>query len=99
MTNWEIEPYVGLSVINAASKCNKKTMIKFPQFLGRVSTMNKNKRNKVNYEDTTFFDEKQKSEEGTKITKKTTAKKPVETLTAEKVPKEKKSRGRPKKIK
>jgi len=98
MANWEIMPYVGLSVINAASKCNKKSMIKFPQYLGRVPTMNKNKRNKVNYEDTTFFDEKHKSEEGTKITKKTIAKNPVKTLTAEKAPKEKKSSGRPKKI-
>jgi replication factor C subunit 1 len=56
MTNWEFEPYVGLSIINAASKCNKKTMIKFPQFLGRVSTMNKNRRDKINYDDVSFFE-------------------------------------------
>ena len=50
MTNWEFEPHVALSVINAASKCNKKTMIKFPQFLGRTSTINKNKREKIKYD-------------------------------------------------
>jgi replication factor C subunit 1 len=55
MTNWELEPYVALSTINATSKCNKKTMIKFPQFLGRVSTMNMNKRNKIYYEEVKFF--------------------------------------------
>lgn len=95
MANWEIMPYVGLSVINAASKCNKKSMIKFPQYLGRVSTMNKNKRNKVNYDEITFFDETAKSEEGQR---NTTVKKPGKKLTAEKVPKEKKPAGRTKKI-
>lgn len=55
MANWEFEPYVDLSIIHAASKCNKKTMIKFPQFLGRISTMNKNKREKIKYEDVKFF--------------------------------------------
>jgi replication factor C subunit 1 len=55
MTNWEFEPHVALSIINAALKCNKKTMIKFPQFLGRISTMNKNKRDKINYEEVKFF--------------------------------------------
>lgn len=95
MANWEMMPYVGLSVINAASKCNKKSMIKFPQYLGRVSTMNKNKRNKVNYDDITFFDEKVKSDE---CPKKTTTKKSDKSLTAEKVPKEKKPAGRSKKI-
>jgi len=81
MTNWELEPYVALSTITAASKCNKKYMIKFPQFLGRTSTMYKNKREKINYEDVKFFGEK-------KITKETKEKKEK---------KEKKTRGRPKK--
>jgi replication factor C subunit 1 len=103
MTNWELQPYVGLSVINAASKCNKKTMIKFPQYLGRVSTMNKNKRNKMNYDEVEFFDGKVKSEatskqkEVSKPTKKTTAKKSDKTSTAEKVSEDKKPRGRSKK--
>jgi replication factor C subunit 1 len=55
MTNWEFEPHVGFSTIRAASKCNKKAMIKFPQILGRISTMYKNKREKLNYEDVEFF--------------------------------------------
>ena len=83
MANWEFEPYVGLSVINAASKCNKKTMIKFPQFLGRISTMNKNKKEKIKYEDIKFFED----------TPKPKAKKVTEEV------KEKKPRGRPKKTK
>jgi replication factor C subunit 1 len=95
MTNWDFEPYVGLSVINAASKCNKKTMIKFPQYLGRVSTMNKNKRDKLNYDDVTFFDEKVKEGKVTKQVVTNTVKK----MTAEKVSEEKKPRGRPKKTK
>jgi hypothetical protein len=83
MTNWEFEPYVASSIINAASKCNKKTMIKFPQFLGRTSTMYKNKRDKINYNDIKFLDDKVVSNP-----KKTT----------EEV-KRSKPRGRPKKVK
>jgi replication factor C subunit 1 len=56
MTNWEFEPYVALNCIKAASKCNKKYMVKFPQILGRISTMNKNKRDKLNYENVEFFE-------------------------------------------
>jgi replication factor C subunit 1 len=55
MTNWEFEPHVAYSTIRAASKCNKKVMVKFPQFLGRTSTMYKNKREKLNYENVEFF--------------------------------------------
>lgn len=46
MSNWDLAPYVAMNVINAASKCNKKSMIKFTQFLGKISTINKNKREK-----------------------------------------------------
>jgi len=59
MTNWELSPYVAFNTIDAASKCNKKTMIKFPQFLGRTSTMYKNKREKINYDNIKFFGEKE----------------------------------------
>ena len=89
MAKWEFEPYVGLSIINAASKCNKKAMIKFPQYLGRVSMMYKNRRERVNYDDVKFFDNP---------VEKSVPKK----LAAEKVSdatKEKKPRGRPKKAK
>ena len=79
MTNWEFEPHIAMSTINAVSKCNKKTMIKFPQYLGKISTINKNKRAKLDYD-------KPKILESKKIVK-------VET------PKEKKTRGRPKKSK
>lgn len=48
--NWELEPYVALMSIKATQKCNSKTSIKFPQFLGKTSTINKNKREKINYE-------------------------------------------------
>ena len=88
MTNWEIEPYVALSTIKAASKCNKKTMIKFPQFLGRTSTINKNKRMKMNIDDYKLFEDKSKTKSKVNKTKETNDKKET---------KEKKPRGRPKK--
>lgn len=67
MMNWEFEPYVALNTIKTTSKCNKKGMIKFPQFLGRISTMYKNRREKLNYEDVQFFEkEKPKPKKETK---------------------------------
>jgi replication factor C subunit 1 len=59
MTNWEFEPYVALSVINATSKCNKKSMVKFPQFLGKISTIYKNKKEKLNYDEFNLLKEKE----------------------------------------
>ena len=56
MANWEFEPYVALNTIKAASKCNKKGMVKFPQFLSKISTIYKNRREKFNYEDAQFFE-------------------------------------------
>ena len=70
MPNWEFEPYVALNTIKAASKCNKKGMVKFPQFLGRISTMYKNRREKLNYEDVQFF-EKEKPKPKVKKESKT----------------------------
>jgi len=52
--NYDLSSYVALNTIKAASKCNKKVTIKFPQFLGKVSTMNKNKREKIDYERVKF---------------------------------------------
>jgi len=69
--NWEFEKYVALNTIKAASKCNKKCMVKFPQILGRISTMYKNRREKLNYEYVQLF-EKPKKEK----VKKTTEPKP-----------------------
>ena len=83
MTNWEFAPHVALSTINSTSKCNKKAMVKFPQFLGRISTMYKNKREKINYEDVKLLGDKLKLASN-KVTEEV---------------KEKKPRGRPKKAK
>jgi replication factor C subunit 1 len=48
--DFTLSSYVALNTIKATSKCNKKGQIKFPQFLGKISTMNKNKREKLNFE-------------------------------------------------
>jgi replication factor C subunit 1 len=85
MINWELEPYVALNTIKATIKCNKKSMMKFPQILARTSTMNKNKREKINYEDVKFFKEEPK-EKAKQVTKEV------------KEVKEKKPKGRPKKV-
>jgi replication factor C subunit 1 len=52
--NFDLAPYVACNVIKATLKCNKKSQIKFPQILGRISTMNKNKREKVDHEQVKF---------------------------------------------
>ena len=55
--DFELSPYVALNTIRATSKCNKKGMIKFPQFLGKISTMNRNKREKLDYNSVKLFAE------------------------------------------
>jgi len=52
--NFELQPYVAMNTIRATTKCTKRGQIKFPQFLGRTSTINKNKREKVDYERVKF---------------------------------------------
>ena len=52
--NWELFPYVVSSTINATIKCNKKAPIKFSQFLGKISIRNKNKRDKLDYNEVRF---------------------------------------------
>ncbi len=97
--NWEFEPYVAMLTITAASKCNKKSMIKFPQFLGKTSTMYKNRREKLRYENAEFYNEKERKVE--KISQLRPGEIYVEPMkkkkgpTKEKVPA--KPRGRPKK--
>ena len=59
--DFELSTYVAINTIKATSKCNNKAMIKFPQFLGRISTMNKNKREKLNYEDVNLLGDKPKA--------------------------------------
>ena len=70
--------YVALNTIKATSKCNKKGFVKFPQFLGRTATINKNKREKINGDDKLIkiiketqnkVDEKQKAKRVTKAKK------------------------------
>jgi hypothetical protein len=58
--NFELAPYVALNTIKAVSKCSKKGYVKFPRFLGKISTMNKNKREGLDYEGVKFFDTKTK---------------------------------------
>ena len=58
--NFELEPYVAFNTIRATSKCTKKSQIKFPQFLGKTSSINKNKREKVDYETVKFIKKSKK---------------------------------------
>ena len=58
--NFELSPYVAINTIKATSKCNKKGMVKFPQFLGRTSIMNKNKKEKINIDEVNLLGEKSK---------------------------------------
>ena len=44
--DWELTPYTALNTIQATTKCNKKYMIKFPQYLGKIALINKNRREK-----------------------------------------------------
>ena len=88
MTNWELLPYVAINTINATSKCNKKAMIKFPQYLSKISQINQNKKNKLNVEVSKVLNEKEK------MTKKMTS--VIVDVKSEVQPKK---RGRPKKNK
>lgn len=78
MTNWELEQYVALNTIRATNNCNKKTIIKFPQYLGRISTQNKNKREKINYENIKFLNNEENFKTQIKKTKKVVETKPKE---------------------
>lgn len=60
--DFDLSSYVAINTIKATSKCTKRGFgaVKFPQFLGRVSTMNKNKRDKMDVDKITFLGEKPK---------------------------------------
>jgi replication factor C subunit 1 len=47
--DWELEPYIAANTIHSTMKCSKRGQIKFPQYLGKISTINKNKREKLDY--------------------------------------------------
>lgn len=55
--DFELSSYVAMNTIKATTKCNNKTNVIFPQFLGRNSTINKNKRDKFNYENVNLLGE------------------------------------------
>ena len=48
--DFELSSYVAINTIKATSKCSKRSMVKFPAFLGKTSTINKNKKMKLNFE-------------------------------------------------
>jgi replication factor C subunit 1 len=52
--DFELSQYVAINTIKATTKCIKKMGIKFSSFLGKTSTINKNKKTKMNYETTKF---------------------------------------------
>jgi replication factor C subunit 1 len=52
--NFELSPYVAANCIRATEKCNKKGLIKFPRFLSKILTINKNKRDKRDYDQVKF---------------------------------------------
>ena len=60
--DFDLSSYVAINTIKATSKCTKRGFgsVKFPQFLGRTSTMNKNKRDKINIDTLHFLGEKLK---------------------------------------
>lgn len=47
--DYDLAPHVALNTIKATFPCNKKAQIKFPQILGKISTINKNRKDKMDY--------------------------------------------------
>jgi replication factor C subunit 1 len=72
MTNLQFGQYIALNTIRATSNCNKKTIIKFPQYLGRISTQNKNKREKIDYKNIKFLNNEENNDKNKKAVKRTT---------------------------
>jgi DNA polymerase III delta prime subunit len=64
--DFELSSYVALNTIKATSKCNKKGFVKFPQFLGRTATINKNKRDKVGSDEFKLLEHREKEKEKVK---------------------------------
>ena len=55
--DFDLATYVAANTVKATAKCNKKGLIKFPQFLGKIATMNKNRREKLDYNNVKFFEQ------------------------------------------
>jgi len=47
--DFDLSSYVATNTVKATVKCNKKGLIKFSRFLGKISVQNKNKREKLDY--------------------------------------------------
>ena len=58
--NFDLSQYVAINTIKATSKCNKKGFVKFPQFLSKMSIMNKNKKDNININELELSGEKLK---------------------------------------
>jgi hypothetical protein len=84
--NWELEPYAACNAIRATTNCHNN-YIQFTKFLGKISTINANKKNGVNYEEQINVFEKPKE----KVVKPKVVKEKVvkEKVVKEKVVKEK----------
>jgi replication factor C subunit 1 len=54
--DYDLSSYKAYNTIKATLKCNKKGLIKFPQILSKISTINKNKREKLDYETKNYLD-------------------------------------------
>ena len=65
--DFDLSPHVAMNTVKATTKCHDKGMIMFPKYLGKLSTMNKNKREKINV-DTIEFPKEQTPKKG-KVTK------------------------------
>jgi replication factor C subunit 1 len=78
--NFELSTYVAINTIKATVKCNKKSMIKFPQYLGKISTMNKNKKSKLDYTTVNFFGNKKND------SKSVTNEEPIESKKKKTIP-------------
>ena len=46
--HFELAPYIAFNTIYATSKCSKRGFVKFPQLLGKISTMNKKRKQSEN---------------------------------------------------
>jgi hypothetical protein len=64
--DFELSSYVAINTIKATSKCNKKGFVKFPQFLGKTATINKNKREKVGSDEFKLLEHREKEKENVK---------------------------------
>jgi replication factor C subunit 1 len=88
----ELTPHVVFNSVKSTSKCTKKGFgqIKFPQILGKITTINKNRREQMDYEKATFSSiTKEKVTKKETVTKKEIVTKKLPVTKKEKVTKKK----------